>query len=278
MLKLQGPPGAALGDRPVVKSVITIAIVLAVLAAIYAVLQYFWPSIRGQKFYRPGFFTDLGYWFLSPLLNRGFSQIVVIAALIPLALALGIPMQQLAEGWGPVGAQPLWLQAIGIIVIGDFIGYWVHRYTHQGWWWRVHAVHHSSPQLDWLAAARVHPFNDAFAALARGVPLVAKGFAPIAVAGILPFLTLFAITLHANLSWDYGPLRSVIASPRFHRWHHTSAEEGRDKNFAGLLPLWDILFGTYYMPRGEEPRVFGVPDPVPPGLVGQMVWPFRRAP
>jgi len=151
----------------VVKSVITIAIVLAILAAIYAVLQYFWPSIRGQKFYRPGFFTDLGYWFLSPLLNRGFSQIVVIAALIPLALALGIPMQQLAEGWGPVGAQPLWLQAIGIIVIGDFIGYWVHRYTHQGWWWRVHAVHHSSPQLDWLAAARVHPFNDALAALAR---------------------------------------------------------------------------------------------------------------
>jgi len=45
-----------------------------------------------------------------------------------------------------------------------------------------------------------------------------------------------------------GPLRAVLASPRFHRWHHTSAKEGRDKNFAGLLPLWDILFGTYYMP------------------------------
>jgi sterol desaturase/sphingolipid hydroxylase (fatty acid hydroxylase superfamily) len=266
------------GDRPLVKSIITIAIVLVVLAAIYAVLQRFWPAIRGQKLYRPGFFTDLGYWFLSPLINRGFSQIVVIAALIPFALALGVPMQQLAEGWGPVGAQPLWLQAIGIILIGDFVGYWVHRYTHQGWWWRVHAVHHSSPQLDWLAAARVHPFNDALGAVTRVVPLIAMGFAPIAVAGVLPFFTLFAITLHANLNWDYGPLRAVIASPRFHRWHHTSAEEGRDKNFSGLLPIWDILFGTYYMPKGVEPQAFGVSDPVPAGIVGQMAYPFRRSP
>jgi sterol desaturase/sphingolipid hydroxylase (fatty acid hydroxylase superfamily) len=39
--------------------------------------------------------------------------------------------------------------------------------------------------------------------------------------------------------------RSVIASPRFHRWHHTGEAEARDKNFAGLLPLCDILFGTY---------------------------------
>jgi len=259
----------------VIKSIIAIAIVLAVLAAIYAVLQRFWPSIRGQRLYRAGFWTDIGYWFLSPLINRGFAQIVVIGALILVALALGVPPERFAVGRGAVGAAPLWLQAVGIIVIGDFIGYWVHRYTHQGWWWRVHAVHHSSQQLDWLAAARVHPFNDAINAVTRVLPLLAMGFAPLAVAGILPFLTLFAITLHANLNWDYGPLRTIIASPRFHRWHHTSAEEGRDKNFSGVFPVWDVLFGTWYMPRGVQPQFFGVSDPVPATILGQMAYPFR---
>jgi sterol desaturase/sphingolipid hydroxylase (fatty acid hydroxylase superfamily) len=60
----------------------------------------------------------------------------------------------------------------------------------------------------------------------------------------------------------------------FHRWHHTSADEGRDKNFAGALPLWDLVFGTYYMPR-EQPVVFGISEEIPDELIGQMIWPFR---
>jgi sterol desaturase/sphingolipid hydroxylase (fatty acid hydroxylase superfamily) len=65
-------------------------------------------------------------------------------------------------------------------------------------------------------------------------------------------------------------------SPRFHRWHHTDETEARDKNFAGLLPLWDILFGTYYMPKGRRPFHFGTSTPVPAGLFGQLAFPFRR--
>jgi len=83
--------------------------------------------------------------------------------------------------------------------------------------------------------------------------------------------------IHANVSWDLGPFRTVLASPAFHRWHHTKAEEGQDKNFAGGLPLWDILFGTYYMPR-RQPTVFGIDEPMPEGIVGQMLQPFRRKP
>jgi sterol desaturase/sphingolipid hydroxylase (fatty acid hydroxylase superfamily) len=93
-------------------------------------------------------------------------------------------------------------------------------------------------------------------------------------AGALPFFTAYAIFPHANVSWEFGSLRAVLASPRFHRWHHTAAEEGRDKNFAGLLPLWDILFGTYYMPEAQPLR-FGVPEKIPANLLGQLLWPFR---
>ena len=97
-----------------------------------------------------------------------------------------------------------------------------------------------------------------------------------AVAGFAAVTTLYAIALHANLKWTYGPLRYVVASPAFHRWHHTCAEEGRDKNFAGFLPVWDLLFGTFFMPKGRQPAMFGVAEPVPGGLLGQLVYPFRR--
>ena len=77
------------------------------------------------------------------------------------------------------------------------------------------------------------------------------------------------------LMTSVGPLHAVLASPRFHRWHHTSPKEGRDTNFAGLLPLWDILFGTYSM-LASQPARFGIHDAVSTDLLGQLIWPFRR--
>ena len=80
------------------------------------------------------------------------------------------------------------------------------------------------------------------------------------------------------MSWTFGPLRYALASPGFHRWHHTSQEEGLDKNFAGLFPFIDLLFGTFYMPVGRRPERFGVlNEEVPEGLLGQLAYPFRRA-
>src|SRR4030095_8565844 len=96
-------------------------------------------------------------------------------------------------------------------------------------------------------------------------------------ASVLPCLAVMALLLHADVSWSFGPLRYVIASPRFHRWHHTTEEEGLDKNFAGLFPFLDLIFGTFYMPPGREPFRFGVlHDDVPVGLAGQLAYPFRR--
>jgi sterol desaturase/sphingolipid hydroxylase (fatty acid hydroxylase superfamily) len=84
--------------------------------------------------------------------------------------------------------------------------------------------------------------------------------------------------VHANVGWSFGPLGRLLACPRFHRWHHTSAVEGRDKNFAGVFPLWDVLFGTYFAPAGRAPTAFGAGDePVPAGLWRQLAYPFRRA-
>ena len=80
------------------------------------------------------------------------------------------------------------------------------------------------------------------------------------------------------MSWAFGPFRYVLASPAFHRWHHTSEEEGLDRNFAGLFPWIDLLFGTFYMPEGRRPERFGLAhEDVPEGLLAQLAYPFRRA-
>jgi sterol desaturase/sphingolipid hydroxylase (fatty acid hydroxylase superfamily) len=94
----------------------------------------------------------------------------------------------------------------------------------------------------------------------------------------VPSLTLYAIFLHANVPWSFGRLKYVIASPIFHRWHHTSEREGLNKNFAGLFSAFDCLFGTFYAPDGKQPVEFGVSDErIPSTLWGQLIYPFRRS-
>ncbi len=116
--------------------------------------------------------------------------------------------------------------------------------------------------------------NDVGAKLIVALPLLVLGFDTTAVALYAPFTTFYAILVHANVSWDLGPLRTAFASPAFHRWHHTKAHEGQDRNFSGGLPLWDILFGTYSMPR-SNPCEFGIDESMAGDFIGQMIEPFR---
>jgi sterol desaturase/sphingolipid hydroxylase (fatty acid hydroxylase superfamily) len=123
----------------------------------------------------------------------------------------------------------------------------------------------------------VHPINDVVAKGVTLLPLVLLGFRGEVFVAAGPILTFYALFVHANVPWGFGPLRYVIVTPLFHRWHHTSEDEGLDKNFAGLFPIYDLVFGTFHMPAGQQPTRFGVlGDHVPEGLLGQLLYPFRR--
>jgi sterol desaturase/sphingolipid hydroxylase (fatty acid hydroxylase superfamily) len=248
------------------------------LFAVFRLLELLRPRHRRLPVLRKGLVTDICYWAFTPLVTRATTGASVTIAVIVVALVLygRLDREEILGGYGPLAQLPLWLQAVLMLIAGDFIGYWMHRWFHGARMWPFHAIHHSSVELDWLSSVRLHPVNDALMRIAGAVPLLLAGFAPMALATVAPVLTLFAILVHANLDWDWGPFRSVIASPRFHRWHHTDETEARDKNFAGLLPLWDILFGTYYMPAGKLPSRFGTTTPVPAGLLGQLWFPFSR--
>ena len=264
--------------NPLLRPLLPVVVGLLVVGAFCFTLERCFPARPGYRLLRPFWRTDLTYAVLTPLVVRVARRIVIGLILLPVALMAGQGMhvEALLGGFGPLAQQPRWLQAAELLVAADFIAYWEHRLFHGRALWRIHAVHHSSEQLDWLAAFRVHPLNDIGSGVCRSLPLLALGFAPLVLAGVLPLLTIHAIFLHANVPWSFGPLRYVISSPAFHRWHHTSQDEGRDRNFAGLFPVWDLLFGTFHLPR-QQPERFGVDEAVPDQYLAQLLWPFRGA-
>lgn len=262
------------------KTFLEVLVGLLLVSAIFFVIERIVARGRNrpQPVFRAGWFTDVIYWFTTILLTKPLIRLMLILPLSILIIAnvTSLDLVKLGRytGYGPLSRQPLWLQAVQIYLLVDFCAYWTHRLFHRGRWWPFHAVHHSSEELDWLGSLRVHPVNDLVNKLAQVTPVLLLGYNPLVTLSTAPILTFYALLLHANVNWDFGPLRSVIATPVFHRWHHSREREAWDKNFAGLFPFWDLLFGTYYMPKGRYPENFGICEPMPSGYLGQLWEPF----
>lgn len=258
---------------------IRIIIALVILSVAFWLIEYLFSANPNQVKSRKDLNTDLIYWFITPLIIKNITRISIGLLLIVVFMEdIATIKAYLTHTDTLLSRQPFWLQAIQIILIGDFVGYWMHRAFHSGWLWRFHLIHHSSVSLDWLSSVRRHPLNDLVMRLAQVIVILGLGYSPGAVAAYAPFLSFYAILLHANVNWSFGRLGLVIASPVFHRWHHTSENEGLDKNFAGLIPAYDMLFGTFYMPKGKMPEKFGLLDQqAPGGFLAQMLFPFRQA-
>jgi len=245
-------------------------IAFASLAIIFSSVERFAAALPRKPLFRRERAVDFAYWFFTPWVSRTLTLITAGIAVFVLSR-----FAHPSSAW--FIAQPKWLQVVEVLVAADAIGYVTHRLFHRGRLWRIHAIHHSTEDLDWLSATRLHPLNEVFTRLAQILPLYLLGMRGTALASVLPLFTFWAIFIHANVRWDFGPLRYVIATPAFHRWHHTSEDEGLDKNFAGLFPWIDLIFGTFYMPRGRHAEKFGLANErVPAGLLGQLAYPFQR--
>jgi sterol desaturase/sphingolipid hydroxylase (fatty acid hydroxylase superfamily) len=250
------------------------------LALTFTVLNHFWACNPGPPWWQKReLATDIVYWFLIPT----FARVVRIGSLV-IGAALVFNIHGEAEliafydnGHGPLAELPLWVQAILFLVLSDIPMYWLHRIFHGSTLWRYHAIHHSSEDLDWISAARFHPVNIMLGAVLVDVVLLMAGISPKVMIWIGPFKVFHSAFVHANLNWTLGPFKYVVASPVFHRWHHTSLAEGGNTNFASTFPIWDIMFGTFYMPPDRVPASYGADDPtMPGGFVGQLVHPLRQ--
>lgn len=227
--------------------------------------------------------TDVAHIVFNQAITQPVVAVLGLVTFIGFVVVFRLPHDRshLYDVWhheARLASLPIVVQAPLAVLFANLAGYWVHRALHYGFLWRFHAVHHSSPALDWLAGARNHPVAEAMSTVAVAGALLVMGFDPRVLVVTGP-LGLYAILLHANISWGTSFLRYVVVTPLFHRWHHAHPDvlpEGRrlGVNFAGLLPLWDLLFGTFYAPR-EQPTAFGADTPVPPRFFSQLVFPFR---
>jgi sterol desaturase/sphingolipid hydroxylase (fatty acid hydroxylase superfamily) len=236
-----------------------------ILAVLFSALEWKWPA-RKQKRWRRGMWTDLAFWLATPIASRVILVVSIAAFAVTFVVCSGGKLDQ-----AHIDAfvhRPTWLNTlpiaaqIAIMAIGgELIGYWLHRLAHRGALWSFHKLHHSSVDLDWLSAVRVHPIDDLLRRAVNLVVLFAVGFDGTLVAGAAPVMALYAVLLHANVPWTFGPLRYVIASPAFHRWHHSA--DNLHCNYGGLFPLWDLVFGTFYLPAAQ-PAQFGLASTTSP--------------
>jgi sterol desaturase/sphingolipid hydroxylase (fatty acid hydroxylase superfamily) len=252
------------------------------MAAAYTALTVFSSQAcnPGKTWWRArGIATDALYWliipFAAPYIRIG---LMIAVAIIPMGFVTTDQLNDyITHGLSPVNAlHPVW-QGLIYLVVSDFLLYWIHRLFHGVQLWPYHAVHHSAEDVDWTTAYRFHPINLCLGPFLVDVLMLFAGISPIVMVALAPWQTISATFVHANLNWTLGPLKYVIATPVFHRWHHSPPNEGGEKNFAPTFSLWDVMFGTFYMPQGKLPQVYGVDDTqFPQGFVGQLIYPFLR--
>ena len=251
---------------------------LAGLGLVFAVLSRLSPCNAGKPWWRKrGLATDLSYWIFVPIFLR-YLRIWVTVWLTIMIFHIN-DGQKIADfylhGHGPLSTMPLWIQGLIYLVGADFVLYWIHRAFHQGFAWKYHAVHHAPRDVDWTSAARFHPVNLALGTAAVDIAFLLAGVSPDIFLVIGPFNIITSCMVHANLNWTFGPLRYVLVSPVFHRWHH--AMDVRDRNFASTFAIWDVMFATAYMPQGVLPQRSGIDDEaMPEGLMPQLVYPLLQ--
>lgn len=240
---------------------------------LFTPLERFFPHRPEQGVFRPEWQEDLFYYLIS-------SMLVQILTFLTLAPSNFVNTTfDLTDIRTQVMALPFVAQVIIIMVATDFVQYWFHRLFHQiPFLWKFHAVHHSAESMDWLAGARMHFVEIALLRGLTALPMFTLGFDPAAIQVYILIVYFYSSLVHANIRWNFGGFEKYLVTPRFHHWHHGKEKEAIDVNFAIHFPLYDRLFGTYHMPKGQWPKAYGIGgDPVPKGYWQQFLYPFRKS-
>lgn len=197
--------------------------------------------------HRLGLFRVALFFSLDPVFDDLFGALRVA----------GLSTFHLDDVW-PGVTDNAWISLVLYLVVFDFLNYWMHRGQHYfGWWWKLHALHHSQRQMTMWTDNRNHLLDDVLRDVL--VALVAQliGIAPSQFVAVVAVTQLSESLQHANLRLWFGSVGERLwISPRFHRLHHSvgighETTNARNQvvslgghNFGVLLPWWDILFGT----------------------------------
>jgi sterol desaturase/sphingolipid hydroxylase (fatty acid hydroxylase superfamily) len=150
---------------------------------------------------------------------------------------------------------------LGFFFCLEFFFYWQHRCSHRiRWVWATHAVHHSVEYFNLSAAYRVGVTGWLSGNILFFMPLCWLGFPPVAVITGLVLNLVYQFWLHTELIPKLGILDLIFNTPANHRVHHGSNSQYIDKNYGGVLILFDRLFGTYQSEQAAP--IYGLTKPI----------------
>jgi sterol desaturase/sphingolipid hydroxylase (fatty acid hydroxylase superfamily) len=159
----------------------------------------------------------------------------------------------LAQGW-----------AVPLLFLGiEFFYYWYHRAAHEiRWLWATHAVHHSSQYLNLSTAYRL-----GWTGLLSGnflffTPLCWLGFHPLMIAMGLGINLIYQFWIHTEIIPKLGLLEWLFNTPSHHRVHHASNPQYLDRNYGGVLIIFDRLFGTFTAEQSDRHPIYGLTHPI----------------
>ncbi|MEM0989167.1 MAG: sterol desaturase family protein [Pseudomonadota bacterium] len=149
-----------------------------------------------------------------------------------------------------------WWSVLLVVLLADITYYWEHRIAHEvRLLWTQHAVHHSSRDMNIVTGVRFGPLEGVWSLVAH-IPLALMGFAPeVIIFGVI-FVLAYQTWLHTELIGKLGPLEFVLNTPSHHRVHHGCDDKYLDKNYGGVLIIWDRLWGTFQVE--EETPHYGL--------------------
>ncbi|MBN9509190.1 MAG: sterol desaturase family protein [Alphaproteobacteria bacterium] len=141
--------------------------------------------------------------------------------------------------------------------------YWSHRAAHEvRWLWASHVVHHTPDHIHLASAFRLGATEIISGNWLFRLPLFLLGLNPLAVGGMLAINLAYQFWLHTDLVGRLGPLEWILNTPSHHRVHHASNREYLDRNYGGILIIWDRLFGTFAKEQPEIVITYGLVHPV----------------
>lgn len=247
--------------------------------------EIIFPWRKSQSIFREDFWLDLFYMFFNFFL---LNLIVLIALSNTIAEffndILGV------FGWHinslqvfSVNELPRWLGLLIFFLITDFVQWNTHRLLHRvPWLWNFHKVHHSVKEMGFAAHLRYHWMEPVVYNSLLYIPIaIIGGFDAQDVAIVYFFSIVIGHLNHANLGWNYGPLKYILNNPKMHIWHHVKELPEHTKygiNYGLTLSLWDYIFKTDHVPHdGRDIELgFDDDDEFPKTFVKQTIYPLKR--
>lgn len=247
-------------------------------------LELLFPWRKKQAVFRKDFWLDTFYMFF----NFFILNLIVLIFLSNTAEAVFKDMLSVFNlqvsnfQWFDVDALPYGMGLLVFFLVSDFVQWNTHRLLHRvSFLWNFHKVHHSVKEMGFAAHLRYHWMEPVVYKSLLYIPIAIIGGFDIEDVAIVHF---FALTVghlnHANLGWDYGPLRYLFNNPKMHIWHHAKKLPSNVKygvNYGLTLSIWDYLFKTNHVPSDGRDIELGFKgdETFPKDFITQELYPLK---